>query len=634
MKKSKLLAGILALAVLAAFALPVTVSALTGPMESDGSITITPPPSHSILATDFEAFKLFNIMEITGNATNGYQFAYEPMPAVEEFLKIVGSGSYGVTSNPNGTPLQLAAACEQFRQWLQDGYEETLDEVVIIALAKAMVNSGALVPGTGIPAEQDGFNIKFDPPVPAPQGLDYGYYLITGSGLRTDPNGPHTDPNDPQLTKNVISRAMLVNVPSLTRDINGDVNGWNQDVTIKLKADAPKIDKEVWYHDQAESDQPYNGAGSPANVNDPGWRDWTDVSIGDTVYFKHITAVPDMTGYDAYKFVVHDTMSKGLTFNPSSLKIFLTFGSATPVEIPAGTSASPNTTYTLTTAATAATDGYAGGQDITITFNNFIVLMDRNLDNSPKPNDRTGWAIEITYTAMLNEHAVIGAPGNPNKVKLEYSNDPNSTSSGNPGTTAETPEDEVIVYTFDLEIYKYTGELLTGTALSDAEFELKPRKGGTDSVPEYDEAISFVALTKPNTGNYDYRVAQPGDTTTTTTLITNADGVIRIKGLDAGKYGLEETKAPTGFNLPGWTTAIQIIHNGAGDSDLIAQVDEDGTLAATQKVNVLNNTGGQLPGTGGVGVYIFFGVGSVMAVLLTAAYVVYRRRKTLNALNG
>jgi len=624
MKHRKFFSLALALALLLIAALPLTASA--APMASDGTITITPPGILVLTASDFKAYKLFNVTRITGAAPN-YQFGYEPAPAVETFLKSLpdatARAAYGVTSNPNTNAATLAAACEEFRVWLQGdlrqggthaGYEETFDEDDIIALAKAMINSGAFASGA-ISAEKDGVNVKFGKTTP----LDYGYYLVTGSGLPTEPapKGEHS--------ANVISRGMLVNVPELTYAAghayeHDHVTGWSQHAVRKLKADAPKIDKEVWYHDLDGTGNP-NGVGAPASATDPGWQKWTDVGIGDTVYFKHTSKVPDMTGYDKYQFIVHDYMSPGLTFNASSVNVYIG-GSTTPLNN------TGNAYYTVASSAVPAahpTVAYANGTYITITF---------------KPEEFVKFArdaaIVITYTAQLNENAVIGAgtltpPGNPNKVWLEYSNNPNWNGQGTE-PTGETPEDEVIVYTFDLEIYKYTGTL-NGTdeyPLKGAEFELKKKIGAAGS-NTYGPAMEFVLLDPDTTTGYNYRVAKPTDTGKTTKLVISTDnGKIRIKGLDAGVYELKETKAPVGYNLvPGYVTIVEIVHTTANG---ISTLKVNTTAVNPQVVNIQNNTGGQLPGTGGIGLYVTLGVGGVMAILVFAAYMAFRKKKIMGEL--
>jgi len=620
MKQRKFIALILALALLLIAALPMTASAATGPMFSDGTITIQPPASGILVltASDFKAYKLFNVTAITGNNTDGYQFAYEPVEGVKTFLMGLPSATaYGLV--PADFPINAGnvdAKAEKFRKWLQDEYEETLDEPAIIALAKVMVNAGVL--GTAITATQDGKNVKFgDGTTTRP--LDAGYYLVTGEGKAY--NDPET--SDGAHTGKVISRGMLVNVPELTWEegyayVKGHATGTNKHPVRKLKADAPRIDKMVWYHDKANTGNPYNGTGAPANATDPGWQKWSDVSIGDTVYFKHVSAVPDMTGYDKYQFIVHDYMSPGLTFNESSVKV--TVGGTELVN-------TANKFYTVATddvpASTAAhpTVAYANGTYITITFKpEEFVKFARNA------------AVIITYTAELNAKAIIGAgaltpPGNPNKVWLEYSNNPNWSGEGK-GPTGETPEDEVIVYTFDIEIYKYAGTLnVDDYPLDGAEFELSKKTGVSGSNNTYGAAIELVSLDPATNNGYHYRTATPADTVKTTTIvISTANGRIKIKGLDAGEYALTETKPPVGYNLPGFITEIKITHDGRGGYDVY--VGE----AKTNTINIQNNTGSQLPGTGGIGLYVFLGVGGVMAILLATAYIIYRKKKILGEL--
>ena len=62
-----------------------------------------------------------------------------------------------------------------------------------------------------------------------------------------------------------------------------------------------------------------------------------------------------------------------------------------------------------------------------------------------------GGKFTVAYSSTLNEKSIIGAQGNPNKVSLEYSNNPNV---GGEGETGKTPEDTVIVFTYQLDVNK------------------------------------------------------------------------------------------------------------------------------------------------------------------------------------
>ena len=480
-------------------------------------------------------FNAYKLFDVTvGGTAPNRSYAYKPVAAVADFLAQPGMAD------------KYGANADAFLQWLQ---KQSGNEV--IELAKDLTTNKALF--TAIPATQDGPKVKID-------NLDFGYYLVTGAAGRDG--------------QKVINRSSLVTIPC------PNCNDIKKDLEITHKSEVPEIDKEVYNH----------------NTSD--WADWTDVNVGDTVKFKLTSRVPYMSGYDKYTFIVHDTMSKGLTFDPDSVVIAQTrtihgFTEREPID---------PSKYTVTTSPATDTSGpYVGGTKIDIEFNSF--------------NNTNYWELEILYEATLNEHAIVGAPGNPNKVYLEYSNNPyDETSKG------KTPEEEVIVYTFDMKIYKYTGEL-PGTPLPGAEFELSPKTGDG-----YGDAIAFIKL--PAGGTYDYRVAKPNEAGATTVLVSNADGLIRIEGLDAGEYGLKETKAPDGYNLlPGWITTV-IVHKAPFEGNSSLTVDG---LADQQQMNVLNNAGGKLPGTGGIGTYIFFGLGIAMALLLATAFVAYRKKKTLDA---
>lgn len=117
----------------------------------------------------------------------------------------------------------------------------------------------------------------------------------------------------------------------------------------------------------------------------------------------------------------------------------------------------------LTTGFTVAPDkaATAGGGSLTITFDNLKTITSITSSSS----------IVVKYTAKLLNTAVIGQPGNPNEVYLEYSSNPNFSGTGTP-PTSETPKDTVLVFTYQLDINKVDGTTPT-KKLQNAEFKLK-----------------------------------------------------------------------------------------------------------------------------------------------------------------
>ena len=209
------------------------------------------------------------------------------------------------------------------------------------------------------------------------------------------------------------------------------LNTTNPDATIKEKNEKPEIKKEV-----------QTSAGD--------WSSENNAKIGDTVEYKVEIKVAD----GAQKYTVTDTMSKGLTFNNSSLKV--TANDAV------------TTDYTLTPT----TNGFT------------LVLPETYVSTLTK-----GTTILVTYNATLNKDAVIDGDGNTNEVKLGYGNHQNTVPS------------KVTTKSYQFDLVKVDGT--TNKLLDGAEFELAD--GNTK--------LSFV---KDANGNY--RVATTGEKDATTTI--------------------------------------------------------------------------------------------------------------------
>lgn len=209
------------------------------------------------------------------------------------------------------------------------------------------------------------------------------------------------------------------------------LNTTNPDATIKEKNEKPEIKKEV-----------QTSAGD--------WSSENNAKIGDTVEYKVEIKVAD----GAQKYTVTDTMSKGLTFNNSSLKV--TANDAV------------TTDYTLTST----TNGFT------------LVLPETYVSTLTK-----GTTIIVTYNATLNKDAVIDGDGNANEVKLSYGNHQNTVPS------------KVTTKSYQFDLVKVDGT--TNKLLDGAEFELA----------DGETKLSFV---KDTAGNY--RVAAAGEDGATTTI--------------------------------------------------------------------------------------------------------------------
>lgn len=310
-------------------------------------------------------------------------------------------------------------------------------------------------------------------------------------------------------------------------------------VTIKEKNSQPTVDKQV----QENS----NGT----------WGDTNDANIGDTVNFKTTINVVDG---QPKNYVLHDKMSNGLTFDAGS------------VEVKIG-----DRTLTL-------------GSDYTLIANpkDGCTFEIEFKENVLKPND----VVIVTYSATLNEKAVIYPEPNTNETKLVY------------GEGSETTWDETKTFTYQFDLVKTKTD---NTVLNGAEFKLYDAKTEGNEIALIDE------------GNGVYRVATAAEKAAEGFVsATIKAGKVTIKGLDSGTYYLEETKAPAGYNVLAERVEVKIDH-----ANLTATVEGDTYVSGG--VQVINQTGAELPSTGGIGTTIFYVVGGLLVVAAGVLLVTRKR---------
>ena len=344
-------------------------------------------------------------------------------------------------------------------------------------------------------------------------------------------------------------------------------------VTANIKGDLPTVDKKVQV----------DGTG----------KDATDAKIGDSLTFTLTSTIPDMSAYDTYTFNFKDTLSKGLTFE--RVTSVTVDGVAAPLTV--------GTDYTVTTPT-------ASNNTLTVAMNDF----------KNKQQANAGKKITVTYTATLNENAVVGGAGNTNSAKIQYSNDPSTNGTG------ESEPSKVRVFTYGFTVDKYTGKNYddTATRLAGAEFTLA-HKGGT--------AISFVKVADSATQNAVYRVAKADEAGATTTITTPANGKVEFRGLENGEYTLTETKAPAGYNKLASAIGVKVNGQNNGTDTTNATVtitynNDNGNdynqTASNGVIPVQNKSGAILPGTGGMGTIAFTVIG-VLVIALGVAWTLKRK---------
>ncbi len=305
-------------------------------------------------------------------------------------------------------------------------------------------------------------------------------------------------------------------------------------------------------------------------------------SVGDSLPFTLTSMVPDVSGYaNGYQFAIQDTLSEGLTLDDGSVKVMI-----------GGTDVTSSCIIQY---------GQGTGNTFVINFGTKSLAAGK-YDATDLFTGKAGQAITVTYTAMLNTSASLASTGkdNTNSAKVIYSNGPTVDD------LYASAEVFTHQYTFNFDLEKTDGT----NPLAGATFQLKDAKGNV---------ISLIATGSSNT----YRPAMGDETASAVTEVTTpADGTIHFVDLGEGSYTLAETKAPEGYNKAADTTVT-----------IAAEYNTDGTLQSwsvnnngENAVEIVNNAGILLPGTGGMGTVAFTVVG-VVAIVGGTAWMMTRRAR-------
>lgn len=246
-------------------------------------------------------------------------------------------------------------------------------------------------------------------------------------------------------------------------------------------------------------------------------HDAADSQIGQNVtYNLYGTIAENYDKYDTYFYEFSDQISKGLTLQKNSAKVYL-YASYTAAK--ADPNHENNTATDITNAFTEASsnaDPSDGSVKTTWTRDNLKTIPDVTITKDS--------CIVVSYTAQINSHAVVGkndsGKGNPNTVTLCYSNNPMTTERG------KTVPDTVRDYTYGLKINKV--DLGTEKALKGAKFTITTN-GDENGAVKYVKDDGTLSADRVE-------------------LTTDNNGVLKLKGLDAGLYTVKEvTPPPSGY---------------------------------------------------------------------------------------
>lgn len=498
MKKAmkKLMAALLAVAMVCAMAIPAWAAGGAGATTGEGKITI----DNAVIG---HTYKIYRILNLQYNDT-AKSFRYEKNDKWGAFVE--GQTTYLSVDSKTGVVT-----------WANSDNADNGTAIKALAIA-----AGQYVKDQGTAFAADDSKVAASSTVIF-DNLPLGWYLV---------------------------------VSDLTNDAICSIDTTAKQVTIKEKNGVPTVTKEVEY-----------ASGS--------WGQGNDGNVGDTVNFQTTINVTDG---DPTNYVLHDQMSKGLTFKENSIAVKVNDTLITNYTVE----------YTNTDKCT-----------FEISF--------------PNGTLHTNDTVVVTYSATINNDAVVGTAGNENETWLKY------------GNNGETTHGHTKTYTWKFNILKYfTDSNDDKKYLANVEFVLY-RKNADDKA-EYAKFDPNNKLT-----GWTENESEAGK------LTTNATSNVTVKGLDKGTYFLKETATPVGFNgltsdvevqidsscntLSGATYTVKYKMANANDEDFTDTDDE-------KVVPIENNRGTTLPGTGGIGTTIFYVVGG--GLMVAAAILLITKKRMEN----
>lgn len=354
-----------------------------------------------------------------------------------------------------------------------------------------------------------------------------------------------------------------------------------------------------------------------------GWQDGADYDIGDEVPFQITATLSEMPNFSSYYLEFVDHMEHfTMVESEGKLDLKVTLD---------GKDVTDYFTVTKTTSGSTT--------DLHVVCENILSL-------GAKKSSK----VVLSYSATLNEDAIVGNPGNPNEAYLVYTR---SSGTADKGTTKP---DRVKVFTYILTANKVEPDGVDKDgnpktkALKGAAFKLsKKMADGTY------KTVAVIGATENEDGSY--------------TKSQEDSTIFEWKGIDDGTYKLEEVITPNGYNtmkpIEFWLKAehdhkaedphLYFINSnydgfndsipaeylgffiGDGDDDATSfdeivppelNIDIDGFVVMapeTLSTDIVNVSGAILPSTGGTGTKLFYILGS-MFVLAAGVLLVARKR--------
>lgn len=513
----------------------------------------------------YKAYQIFKA-KVTDDKSNG-----KTVQDVEWANKTIGAkvinaitnwSGYSSLSEENQLPLKPTAA--DVADWLIKNVDNTLASSADGATKGTRVAPGdVLYAIANVVKEETPAGTNIQPGGEwTPKASGNGYYLFVTDGLAEAKPDTGTSP------------------------IFAIVGG--RAVTVTEKTSIPTVDKRILNDKKNKTAE---------SAGDSDWEIVGDSQVGQEVNYKLTGTVADnIASYATYTYEFQDTLSKGLVVTkdvdgtPKDLRVYIVNGNS------------------MTAVKPDATNGYQA--TVTSDSNTKIEQLKVSFKNLKDVQDADGKTIKVeaasnvvvTYKAQLTSDASYEATGNPNTVKLVYSNNPMAEGTGT------SVEKKVTDHVFRLDVTKVDSTDPSKKLKAGFKVKVMDGEGSEDSASQGRWLARDGSLVKENDA-YEF-------------VTDETNGQISIPGLDAGKYLITETTTPEGYNTiaPVTITVTPTYDNdgkltGLTVTDDSVMVDSEAANGAIMPLTIKNKKGSGLPLTGLNGVtFTWIAGGAVLCI--------------------
>ena len=287
---------------------------------------------------------------------------------------------------------------------------------------------------------------------------------------------------------------------------------------------------------------------------------------------------------------------------------------------------------------------FVKGTDYTLNIDDTTGTMTVDFGTKKSENLKSvaGGKIIITYTATVQDTAIVAGSGNVNTAKIVYSRKTGTDiEEGTDGNKPYEITDKGVVYTFGLNILKTgKGGTLSDKPLEGVTFDLYKKVESYEKDATTGDVSTTIKGQKYTNGNVCADAKKLGLTDNQdekwikieTVLKTGTDGKAAVTGLPSGTYKLVETKTVNGYNLLSKPVDAKLNLTYTTEWKTTTEYDEKGNQTKKETntttytrgtdevenpsaaIEIINRAGFTLPVTGGFGTLLFSGIGVLLVL--------------------